>query len=166
MPLPSNIKPCWKYHALDLLSNESCWGKVVSAAFLNMRKTFDSHDHALLRLHQLGICSIEIQWLSSYLSDRVWWVKCNHIYFGWGLVLGGIPQGRSALRLLLFLIYVNEWRICLYRYRMGHFYSLLTYDTCLICYIWWCRGVGSNIWLVRQSEHAFNSYSTWIASNN
>ena len=74
-----------------------------------MRKAFDSHDYTLLLqcLHQLGICSTEIQWFSSYLSDCIQRVKCNHSYYGWGHVLGEIPQG-SALGPFLFLIHVND----------------------------------------------------------
>ena len=69
-----------------------------------MRKTFNSHDHALLlqRLHQLSICSTEIQWLSSYLSDHVQRVKCNHSYFAGDLFWEEFPKGVSALGLLYF----------------------------------------------------------------
>ena len=85
-------------YAVDTVINSLDGGKVVCAAFLDLRKAFDSLDHALLlqRLHHLGICGAEIQWFSSYLSDRVQRVKCNNSYSGWGPVLGGIPQG-SAL---------------------------------------------------------------------
>ena len=64
------------------------------------------------------------------LSDRFQQVKRNHSYFGWGLVLGGIPQG-SALGSLLFLIYVCEWYA--FTNKNG---PLLQFDddTCLICY--------------------------------
>ena len=45
-----------------------------------MRKAINYFDHALLLqcLHQLGICSTIIQWISSYLSDHVQMVKYSH----------------------------------------------------------------------------------------
>ena len=81
-------------YAVDTIINSLDGGKVVCAAFLDLRKAFDSLDHALLlqRLHHLGICSTEIQWFSSYLSDRVQRVKYDNSYSGWGPVLGGIPK--------------------------------------------------------------------------
>ena len=94
-----------------------------------MRKAFNSLDHALLLqwLNQLGICSTEIQWFSSYLSDHVQRVKWNHSYFGWGSVLGRIPQ-RSALGPLLFLIYVNDMLL-----QIQNGLLLQFADTCPIC---------------------------------
>ena len=102
-----------------VFTNESCWGKVVSAGFLDMRKAFDSLDHTLMLqcLHQLGT---EIQWFSSCLSNRIYQVKYNHSYFGWGPIIGGIPQkstlGPSYFRFMSML--------CYYSHRMA-FCSLL-----------------------------------------
>ena len=96
--IASNIMECWQYVylALGLLlfTNESCWGKVITAAFLGMRKAFDSLDHALL-LQCLSSSIGYLQYWNSmvFLSDCVQRVKCDHSYFGWGPVLGGIPQG-------------------------------------------------------------------------
>ena len=60
-------------YAVDTIINSLDKGRVVCAAFLDLRKAFDSLDHSLLlqRLHQLGICGTEIQWFSSYLIDSV-----------------------------------------------------------------------------------------------
>ena len=63
------------------------------------------------------------------LSDCVQWVKCNCSYFGWGPAMGGIPQG-SALRPLLFLIYVNDMLLQIQNGLLLQFAD----DTCLICY--------------------------------
>ena len=53
-------------YAVDTIINSLDGGKVVCAAFLDLRKAFDSLDHALLlqHLHHLGICSTEIRWFS------------------------------------------------------------------------------------------------------
>ena len=102
----------------------SCWGKIVSAAFLDVRKAFNSLDYALLlqSLYQLGICNtvrnlvvLQLpQWscpASEVQSFLLWLETC----FG-----GNSP--RSVLGPLLFM-----WKMFLYRYRMGHFYNLLTF---------------------------------------
>jgi len=84
-------------------------GKYVCAAFLDLRKAFDSFDYHFLldRLHDLGVSGIELQWFTDYLSGRMQRVKCGNRYSDWGPVIGGIPQG-SALGPLLFLVYVNN----------------------------------------------------------
>ena len=63
------------------------------------------------------------------LSDGVQQVKYNHSYFGWGPVVGGIPQG-SALGPFLFLIYVNDMLLKILNRSLLQFAD----DTCLICY--------------------------------
>ena len=99
-------------------------------AFLDLRKAFDSLDHAVLlqRLYHLGVCGNEIAWFTSYLSDCKQRVKCGSQFSEWSLVNGGIPQG-SALWPLLFLIYVNDMPS-----QVSHG-KLLQYadDTALIC---------------------------------
>ena len=73
------------------------------------KKGFDSLDHSILlkRLHQLGICDMELKWFCNYLSDHLQRVKHDHSYSEWGSVPGGIPQD-SALGPLLVLVYVND----------------------------------------------------------
>ena len=95
--------------AVDYISLALDKKSIVGVAFLDLRKAFDSLDHhALLeRLHQLGVGGTEINWFTSYLSDRYQRVKLHNAYSSWGLVNGGIPQG-SALGPLLFLVYVNN----------------------------------------------------------
>ena len=89
--------------------------------------------------------------------------KVQSLLLCWGLVLGGISQGSECSGTPLFwFMWMNG----------GYAFTDTEWVTSTVCLwhlsdlLWWCRGVGSNIWLVRQSEHAFNSYSTWIASNN
>ena len=102
----------------------------VCAAFLDLRKAFDSLDHSILleRLHQLGVCDVELRWFRDYLSDRLQRVKCDNSYSEWGSVLGGIPQG-SALGPLLFLVYVNDMPLQVKDGGLVQFAD----DTCIIC---------------------------------
>ena len=45
-------------------------GDCVSAAFLDLRKAFDSLDHCILlgRLQKLGVTGVELRWFTDYLS--------------------------------------------------------------------------------------------------
>ena len=129
------IRPCWKYHTLGIycylsmnhveerLSLPHLWIWVRHSILLIMSCCCN------VFINWLFVYSTEIQWFSSYISDRVQWVKRNHLSFGWGPVLGGIPQ-ESALGPLLLLIYVND---ILLQMQNG---SLLQFidDTCVICY--------------------------------
>ena len=78
-------------HAIDTIANSLDGGVMVCAAFLNLRKPFDSLDHVLLlqRLHCLGVCGASLRWFASYLSDRVQRVKSGGSFSQWGPVLGG-----------------------------------------------------------------------------
>ena len=96
-------------YAVDTIVQAGDAGDCVCAAFLDLRKAFDSLDHCILlgRLQKPGVTGVELRWFTDYLSGRMQRVKQNDRYSDWGLVLGGISQG-SALGPLLFLIYVNE----------------------------------------------------------
>ena len=48
-------------------------GDSVCAAFLDLRKAFDSLDHCLLlkRLFDLGVSGVELTWFTDYLTQRL-----------------------------------------------------------------------------------------------
>ena len=116
--------------AVDKIVNALDRGSVVCAAFLDLRKAFDSLDHVTLlhRIQELGVHNVELQWFQNYLSSHYQRVKCGDLFSGWGAVKGGIPQG-SALGPLLFLIYVNNMPNQVQHGVLLQFAD----DTCLIC---------------------------------
>ena len=94
--------------AVDAIVHHMDRGESVCAAFLDLRKAFDSLDHCVLlrQMLNLGVSTAALRWFQNYLSDRTHRVKCHLQYSSWLLMKGGIPQG-SALGPLLFLIYMN-----------------------------------------------------------
>ena len=63
--------------AVDKIVNALDCGSVVCAAFLDLRKAFDSLDHVTLlhRIQELGVYNVELRWFQNYLSDRYQRVK-------------------------------------------------------------------------------------------
>ena len=83
--------------------------KVVTAAFLDLSKAFDSIDHSLLleKLKHLGFCSSAILFIKSYLSNRHQRLVIPEAESNWPEVSQGVPQG-TVLGSLLFNLYVNH----------------------------------------------------------
>ena len=69
-------------YAADKIVQALDGGNCVCAAFLDLRKAFDSLDHHLLldRLFSLGVTGVELQWFTNYLSDRRQRVKRGNQY--------------------------------------------------------------------------------------
>ena len=98
-------------YSIDMIVSPLDKRLAVCAAFLDLRKAFDSLDHSILLkcLHQLqlGVCNMELKWFCNYLIDRLQRVKCDNNYSERGSVLGGIPQG-SALGIRTFVFGLCE----------------------------------------------------------
>ena len=79
----------------------------VCGIFVDLQKVFDTVDHNIL-LHKLSHYGIrDIAKFSSYLSNKKQFVTKNGFDSEMQRFQYGVHQG-SVLRLLLFLIYIND----------------------------------------------------------
>ena len=64
-------------YAIDTIVQAVDGGNCVCAAFLDLRKAFDSLDHSILlqRLQKLGVVGVELKSFANYLTNRMQRVK-------------------------------------------------------------------------------------------
>ena len=97
-------------------------GQIVCGVFVDLEKAFDTVHHEILcdKLNAYGLRGKINELFKSYLSNRKQYVSLNGFDSSMEYVTCGVPQG-STLGPLLFLLYINDFRLCLTECSSGHF---------------------------------------------
>ena len=84
-------------------------GLTSLAAFVDLRKAFDTVDHEILleKLQCYGIEGINLRWCANYFVNRTQTTLANGIASKKGNITCGVPQG-SVLGPLFFILYVHD----------------------------------------------------------
>ena len=84
-------------------------GKIVLVLLLDMSAAFDVDHKLLLKTlkNSYGIGKFVLNWLSSYLNHRSFWVNINDSFSDPNSMLYGVPQG-SILGPILFILYTKH----------------------------------------------------------
>ena len=126
------------------------------ASFLDLTKAFDCVSHVILirKLYMYNFKPEACKLISSYLSNRMQYVKYNGHCSSHELIKSGVPQG-SILGPIIFLIYINDLPEAI-----GEFASVLyADDTTLLT-----RGLTRGGALASHSE-TLDAPETWFRSN-
>ena len=83
--------------------------KLTAAIFMDVEKAFDKvwHSGLLHTLIKMGLPTIYIRYIKSYISNRFIYFYLNGIRSPNIWILLGIPQG-SSLSAILFILYVSD----------------------------------------------------------
>ena len=86
----------------------------TAGIFLDLSKEFDTVDHTIIvsKLEHYGIRGLALEWFKNYLTNRSQMVRFQDSISNKEKITCGVPQGRSTLGPLLFLIYMNNIYRC------------------------------------------------------
>ncbi|PFX34701.1 RNA-directed DNA polymerase from mobile element jockey [Stylophora pistillata] len=153
-------QPSTTYAALsfaDTIQRNIDLGFMVAAAFVDLRKAFDTIDHSILlrKLHSFGIKSKELNWFEKYLSGRTQVVGVGGVSSDPLHITSGVPQG-SILGPLLFVIYINDLPLCI---KSCHVFMYAD-DTVLFC-------AGFNPKVIEDNlNQDLNALGEWLQVNS
>ena len=104
-------------------------GYIAAGVFIDLQKWFDTVNHQILcdKLAYYGFRGKSLNLIKLFLNNREQFVSINGFESSKLNITCGVPQG-STLGPLLFLIYLNDLRLCLNKSSSNHFAD----DTCLI----------------------------------
>ena len=147
-----------------LLQNlDNC--EIPIAIFLDLSKAFDTLDHAILlkKLEHYGIQDTPLNWLTSYLSNRLQFVQMGDVLSDTLPISTGVPQG-SILGPLLFLLYVDDIHLASNKFNA----ILYADDTTLVgplCSFKYNRNINDNTNIRNHINTELNEISGCLSCN-
>ena len=140
----------------DIIFNNINNGLTTVAAFVDLKKAFDTLNHSILlkKLKCYGIAGDVLKWCTNYLWNRSQQVMANGIKSVPKEVYCGVPQG-SVLGPLFFILYVNDVQEAV----TGADLQLYADDTVIHA-----AGTGHDL-AVAKLQPALNRFAFWCKGN-
>ena len=96
-------------HLTEIIYESLNNGNHLLAIMIDLKKAFDTVNHVVLlkKLQCYGFRGVQLDWFSSYLSNRKCYVEVDGVRSNTEVINIGVPQG-SILGPILFLLYIND----------------------------------------------------------